>query len=76
MHDHRTEAATQRAALALVLDAHANYLTISDIAREIDADDAVETAVRDLVAVGLLECSGISVRPSAAAIHFDGLELP
>lgn len=66
---------TQRAVLSLVLDAHPAALTIPDLAREIDAGDAVETAVRDLVGVGLLECSGISVRPSAAAFHFDSLEL-
>lgn len=67
--------ATQRAVLALVLDAHPSPLTIPDLAREIDAGDAVEVAVRELVAVGLLECSRISVRPSAAALHFEGLEL-
>jgi hypothetical protein len=67
---------TQRAALALVLDAHPKSLTISDLARQIDAGDAVETAVRELVGVGLLECSGITVRPTAAALHFERLELP
>jgi len=66
---------TQRAVLALVLDAHPNSLAIPDLAREIDAGYAVERAVRDLVGVGLLECSGITVRPSAAAVHFDSLEL-
>lgn len=67
---------TQRAVLSLVLNAHPVALTIPDLAREIDAGDAVEVAVRDLVGVGLLECSGITVQPSAAALHFDGLELP
>jgi hypothetical protein len=67
---------TQRAVLALVLDAHPNSLTIPDLAREIDAGDAVETAVRELVGVGLLVCAGISIQPSAAALHFEGLELP
>ena len=76
MHDHRTEAATQRAVLALVLDAYPKSLTIPDLAREIDAGDAVERACRDLVGVGLLECSGITVRPSIAAVHFDSLDLP
>jgi hypothetical protein len=75
MHGNRTEAATQRAVLSLVLDAHPERLTIPDLARQIDEGDAVEVAVRDLVAVGLLECGGISVRPSAAARHFDSLEL-
>ncbi|HEX7293953.1 MAG TPA: hypothetical protein VF259_05370 [Solirubrobacterales bacterium] len=67
---------TQGAILALVLDAHPKSLTIPDLARQMDADDPVEVAIRDLVAVGLLECGGISVRPSAAAVHFDALELP
>lgn len=67
---------TQRAVLALVLDAHPKSLTIPDLAREIDAGDAVEVAIRELVGVGLLECGGISVRPTAAAVHFDRLELP
>lgn len=67
---------TQRALLALVLDAYPRRLTIPDLAREIDAGDAVEVAVRELVAVGLLECSGVSVSPSAAALHFYRLDLP
>jgi hypothetical protein len=32
--------------------------------------------VRDLVGVGLLDCEGVSIRPSAAALHFERLELP
>jgi len=77
MRDHRTPSgvATQRAVLSLVLDAHPNHLTIPDLAREIDAGDAAEVAVRDLVGVGLLECSGIAVRPTVAALRFHGLEL-
>ncbi len=66
---------TQRAVLSLALDAHPKSLTIPDLAREIDAGDAVESAVRDLVGIGLLECSGITVRPTVAAVHFDSLEL-
>ena len=77
MHDHGTPSgvAVQRAVLSLVLDAHPKRLTIPDLARQIDAGDAVEVAVRELVGVGLLECSGITVRPTAAALHFDSLEL-
>lgn len=67
---------TQRAILALVLDAHPKSLTIPDLAREIDAGDAVEVAIRDLVGVGLLECGGLTIKPTAAALHFDRLELP
>jgi len=67
---------TQRAVLALVLDAHPNPVTIPDLAREIDAGDSVEPAIRELVGVGLLECGGITVRPTAAALRFECLDLP
>ncbi|HEY5709059.1 MAG TPA: hypothetical protein VIS51_06660 [Solirubrobacterales bacterium] len=78
MHDHGTPSgvAVQRAVLGLVLDAHPKRLTIPSLVRQIDAGDAVETAIRDLVGVGLLECSGIAVKPSDAALYFDSLELP
>jgi hypothetical protein len=78
MHDQGTpsKGAIQRAVLSLVLDAHPTPLKIPNLAREIDAGDAVEAAVRDLIGVGLLECSGITVRPSTAALHFERLELP
>jgi hypothetical protein len=68
-------AAVQRAVLSLVLEAHPQTLTIPEVAREFEPGDA-EHAVRDLVSVGLLECGGISIRPSAAALRFDRLELP
>lgn len=78
MRDHRTPSgvAAQRAVLSLVLDAHPNPVTIPDLAREMDAGDAVEPAVRDLVGVGLLECSGITVKATAAALRFEFLDLP
>jgi hypothetical protein len=66
---------THRAVLSLVLDAHPKPLTIPDLAREIDAGGAVEVAVRELVGVGLLECGGLTVKPTKAALHFDSLEL-
>jgi hypothetical protein len=71
----RSDCAVQRAVLALTLAAHPKHLTIPGIAVEIDQGDAGERAVRDLVGVGLLDCGGISIRPSAAAIHFDWLGL-
>jgi hypothetical protein len=78
MHDQGTPSATgvQRAVLSLVLDAHPDPLTIPAIASEIDQGNAGERAVRDLVGVGLLECSGITVRPTAAALRFEHLDLP
>lgn len=72
----RQDRATQRAVLSLAMEAYPKSLTIPDLAREIDAGGAVEVAVRELVGVGLLECSGITIRPTAAALHFERLELP
>jgi len=72
----REDESVQRAVLSLVLDAHPKSLTIPDLAREIDQGDAVERACRDLVGAGLLECRGISITPTEAALRFDGLELP
>lgn len=71
----REDAAVQRAVLALALAAHPKQLTIPELAREIDPD-ALERAVGDLVAVGLLDRRGVSIRPSVAALHFERLELP
>jgi hypothetical protein len=66
---------TQRAVLALVLDAHPKPLTIYDLARELAGQD-VEQAVGALVSVGLLAREGDAVSPTAAARRFDQLELP
>jgi hypothetical protein len=68
--------AIQRAVLALALAEHPKRLTIPGLATEMAEDgDAVERAVRDLVGVGLLDCGGISVKPTPAALHFDHLGL-
>ncbi len=77
MHDKaspRSDRGTQRTVLALALAAHPKPLTIPELAQEIDQGDAVERAVRDLVGVGLLECGGISVRPTATAIRCHRLD--
>lgn len=65
----------ERAVLGLVLNTHPKSLTIPEVVRQIGGD-AVESAVRDLVSVGLLECQGDSIQPTAAALRFDRLELP
>lgn len=70
------DAVVQRAVLCLVLDAHPNALTIPHIAREIDAGDAAERAIRDLVGHGVLECTGITVKAVSAIVYFENLELP
>lgn len=76
MHDHRSDdARAQRAVLSLVLAAHPTPLTIPRLAEQVGSP-AAERAVLALVNVGLLECGGISVRPTEAALHFDRLELP
>jgi hypothetical protein len=67
--------AIQRAVLALALDAHPKSLNIPDLARQF-AEGEAERAVRDLVGVGLLVCSGLSVRPSPALAYFQRLDLP
>lgn len=70
------DAMVQRAVLCLVLDAFPESLTIPHLAREIDRGDATERAVRDLVGLGLLECAGISIRPTQAIVYLERLELP
>ena len=67
MHDQ----GTQGAVMALVLAEHPTQLTLGDLMMEIEDEDAVARAVRDLVAVGLLRREGGSVLPTRAAIHFD-----
>jgi len=58
----------QRAVLALALAPYPHWRTIPELAREIDCGDAVERACVDLVGIGLLECRGVSIRPTLAAI--------
>jgi hypothetical protein len=72
----REDESIQRAILSLALEAHPKSLAIPDLAREIGSGDAVERAVRDLVGVGLLDCGGITIRLSAAALRFYRLDLP
>jgi hypothetical protein len=72
----REDESIQRAVLSLALEAHPKSLAIPDLAREIGRGDAVERAVRDLVGIGLLECGGVSIWPSAAALRFYRLDLP
>ena len=74
MHDHRNEdGRTQRAVLGLVIDEHPTLLTLGDLAMEVEGEDAVVRAVRDLTAIGLLRREGGSVLPTRAALHFDQL---
>lgn len=70
------DAAVQRAVLTLALAMYPHWRTLPELAREIHCGDAVERACRDLVGLGLLECRGVSIRPTLAAAHFERLDLP
>jgi hypothetical protein len=74
--DARAEAAVLRQLLAL----HPVQLTLEELVREVSGDpddfaanDAVERAVRELIAAGLVHRSGDVVLPSRAALRFDEL---
>jgi len=74
--DATTEAAVLRQLLAL----HPVQLTLEDLVREVAGDsdefaakDAVERAVRELIATGLIHRSGEVVLPRRAALRFDEL---
>lgn len=76
----REDATTEAAVLRLLLALHPVHLTLAELVREIAAGpaefslrDAVERAVRDLSAAGLLHRSGDVVLPSRAAIRLDEL---
>jgi len=73
----RADKAVQRAVMALCIAPYPHWRTIPEVAREIDKGDmAVERAVVDLVCLGLLECRGVSIRPTLAVAYFERLELP
>ncbi len=72
----RGDAAAQRAVLSLVLEAHPKPLIIPELAQEFDGEGDAERAVVALVGVGLLECGGLSVSATDAALRHDRLELP
>lgn len=76
------DAKAERAVLAFLLNEHPNQLTVAEVSwalnrdpDEFERDDAVERAVRDLVAAGLLRCADGLVVPTRAALHFDRLEM-
>lgn len=70
----REDQYTQRAVLALVLHEHPALLTLGDLAMEVEPEDALTRAVRDLTALGLLRREGGSVLPTRAALHFNRLD--
>jgi hypothetical protein len=71
----------ERAVLAFLIFRHPKRLTIPKLARllnkensDLESDDAVERAVRELVEAGLLECQAGVALPTRAALYFDALE--
>jgi len=74
------DAATESAALLLIVDLHPTPVTLAELVREMAGErpgfgerDAIERAVRDLVAAGLLRRNGDLVLPTRAALRFSEL---
>ena len=74
------DAATESAVIKQLLDLHPAQLTIAELVRELAGEspdfaerDAIERAVRDLGAVGLLHQSRDFVAPSRAALRLSEL---
>lgn len=70
----------ESAVLRQLLDLHPMHLTLAELMRELGGDggsfadrDAVERAVRDLAAVGLLHRGADFVTPTRAALRFSEL---
>lgn len=66
----------QRAVLALTLEKHPRWTPMKDLRREIGCGGVTHHAIRDLIAIGLIERRGATVRPTPAAAHFERLKLP
>lgn len=76
----KDDAAIEAAVLRQILALHPVQLTIEELLRELGADpeefaqrDAVERAVRDLAAAGLVHRLEDFALPSRAALRFDEL---
>jgi hypothetical protein len=72
----------QQAILAVLLEEHPAQRSIDEVARELTdrpddfaARDAIDNALRDLVAAGLLHRHGPFVFATRAAVRFDQLAL-
>jgi hypothetical protein len=70
----------ESAVLRQLLDLHPTRLTVSELTRELGGDrggfaerDALERAIRDLAAVGLLHRGEEFVAPTRAALRFSEL---
>lgn len=69
------DTALESAMLQQVLALHPATIALEELLRELGEEDAdaVERAVRDLVAAGLLRRSGPLILPTRAALRFDEL---
>ena len=73
------DAATESAILQLVLALHPTSVSFEELVRELGGErepgelDAIERAVRDLAAAGLLHRMESAVLPTRAALRFDEL---
>jgi hypothetical protein len=74
------DAATESAVLQQVLDLHPVLVTAAELVREVGGEspdfarrDAIERAIRDLTAAGLLHHHGTLVMPTRAALRFSEL---
>jgi hypothetical protein len=70
---------TESAVLRMLLELHPAHLTMEELVREVGGDrgfaerDAIERAVRDLAAAGLLHRGEPFVEPTRAAMRFSEL---
>jgi len=74
------DATTESAVLQQVLAFHPAQVTVAELVREVGGEspgfaesDAIERAVRDLAAVGLLHSNGAFIVPTRAAVRFNQL---
>lgn len=70
------ESDVQRAVMALTLAVYPQWRTTRELRREIGCGRVVTRAVRNLIALGLLERHTTSIRSTEAAAHLERLELP
>jgi hypothetical protein len=69
----RDDLRAESTVLEFVLSQPPGLLTTRDLLLELKDADAVERAVRDLTAAGLLRQEGASLYPTLAAVRFDQL---
>jgi hypothetical protein len=65
-----------RGVLAITLSSYPRWRPMKELKAEFRYGGVVHQAIRELIAVGLMEREGSAVRPTQAAAHFDALMLP